>query len=305
MPMILRSSIKRSGMTKRRDFIKGVTLTTIAAAFTGPDLFAKKRAKIKIGLVTYQWAKDWDLATIIGNCEATNVMGVELRTEHKHGVEPSLNTDQRAEVRKRFADSGVVLIGYGSNVQFDSPDPAILKKNIDQAKELLKLSKDIGGSGVKVKPNAFHKGIPHEKTIAQIGRSLNEVGAFARELGQQVRLEVHGEETQELPNIKSIMDVAENRNVGVCWNCNPQDLNGKGLEYNFNLVKNRLGATLHMHEMDQGNYPYAELMDLLVQADYSGWMLLECSSDPENKVEAMITQRQLWENMVSKAAGIK
>jgi sugar phosphate isomerase/epimerase len=300
MPMILRRSIKHETMTKRRDFIKGASLTAIALAVSRPDLFAKKGSKMKIGLVTYQWGKDWDLPTVIRNCQSSKVVGVELRTEHKHGVEPSLNANQRVEVKKRFADSGVALIGYGSNVQFDSPDPAILKKNIEQAKDLLKLSKDVGGSGVKVKPNAFHEGVPHEKTIAQIGRSLNEIGAFAGDLAQQVRLEVHGEETQELPNIKSIMDVAQNRNVAVCWNCNPQDLNGPGLDHNFNLVKNRLGSTLHMHELDQENYPYVELMRLLVQADYSGWMLLECTSDPENKVDAMIKQRQLWEKLVTK-----
>src|SRR5271169_2651410 len=59
----------------------------------------------KLGLVTYELAKDWDVETIIKNCEATGFEGVELRTTHKHGVEPSLSKEQRAEVRKRFADS--------------------------------------------------------------------------------------------------------------------------------------------------------------------------------------------------------
>lgn len=290
-------------MTKRRDFIKGVSLAGLGLVLSKEELFAivKKRSKMKPGLVTYLWGKDWDVPTIIQNCEKSKLLGVELRTEHKHGVEPILNAAQRKEVKARFDNSNVEFIGYGSNVEFDSPDPAILKQNMDFAKELVKLTHDVGGSGVKVKPNKFHEGIPHERTIEQIGRSLNAIGKFASDYGQLIRLEVHGRETQELPNIKAIMDVADHRNVAVCWNSNPTDLTGKGLEYNFNLVKNRLGDTVHIHEMDGDAYPWQELMNLFVKMDYSGWMLWECSSNPENKVEALIKNRGMWEKLVANA----
>ena len=290
-------------MTKRRDFIRGMSLASLGMFLSKQDLIAAfaKRSKIKPGLVTYLWAKDWDLPTIIQNCEKSNFLGVELRTEHAHGVEPSLNAAQRKEVRERFRDSKVEFIGYGSNVEFDSPDPAVLKRNMDLAKELVKLCHDIGGTGVKVKPNSFHAGVPREKTIEQIGKSLNEIGKFGSDYGQLIRLEVHGRETQELPNIKAIMDVADHRNVAICWNSNPTDLIGKGLEYNFNLVKDRLGDTVHIHEMDSNAYPWQELMNLFVKTDYSGWMLWECTSTPENTVETMIRNREMWEELVANA----
>lgn len=290
-------------MTKRRDFIKGLSLTGMAMALSNDDLFAhvKKRTRMKPGLVTYLWGKDWDVPTIIANCEKSNMLGVELRTEHKHGVEPALNAAQRKDVRARFADSKVQFIGYGSNVEFDSPDPAVLKQNMDFGKELVKLTHDVGGSGVKVKPNKFHPGVAREKTIEQIGKSLNELGKFASDYGQLIRLEVHGRETQELPNIKAIMDVADHRNVAVCWNSNPTDLIGNGLEYNFNLVKDRMGDTIHVHEMDNDAYPWQHLMDLLVGMNYSGWILWECSSDPADKVAALIKNRKIWEQLVEKA----
>lgn len=292
-------------MTKRRDFIKGVSLTALATmALPTQEVFAilKKRSRMKPGLVTYLWGKDWDVPTIIRNCEKSNLLGVELRTEHKHGVEPNLSAAQRKEVKARFEDSNVEFIGYGSNVEFDSPDPAVLKKNMDFAKDLIRLTHDVGGSGVKVKPNKFHEGVPHEKTIEQIGRSLNEIGKYGKDYGQLIRLEVHGKETQELPNIKAIMDVADHPNVAVCWNSNPTDLIGQGLEYNFNLVKDRLGDTIHVHEMDNNEYPWQQLMDLLVADNYSGWILWECSSDPEDKVEAMIRNRKIWEKLVAAAS---
>ncbi len=69
------------------------------------------------------------------------------------------------------------------------------------------------------------------------------MGAYAADFGQKIRLEVHGQGTDELPNIKAIMDIATHPNVGVCWNCNATDLHGAGLESNFRLVSGRLGDT--------------------------------------------------------------
>ena len=52
---------------------------------------ATRSHAMQLGLVTYQWGADWDLPTLIKNCEKTGFRGVELRTTHKHGVEPSLD----------------------------------------------------------------------------------------------------------------------------------------------------------------------------------------------------------------------
>ena len=182
----------------RREFLKkSIYLGTSVIALSPIDkalAFAPidQISRMKFGLVTYLWAKDWDLPTLLANCEKTGVLGVELRTEHAHGVESSLNWQQRQDVIKRFADSPVTLVGLGTNFAFHYVDQSALKKNIEGAKEYVKLSYDVGSSGVKVKPNDLPKDIPPEKTIEQIGKSLNELGRFAADYGQQIRLEVHG-----------------------------------------------------------------------------------------------------------------
>ena len=291
-------------LQNRKEFLRNLSLIAGIAAMPG-SLFAtpvnKKTSKMKLGLVTYLWAKDWDIPTIIKNCSEANISGVELRVDHAHGVGLDLSTEQRAEVKKQFAGSPVEIVGMGTNEQYDWPEPARLKESIETTKKWLHLSKDIGGSGVKVKPNQFHNGIPREKTLEQIGKALNELGAYALDMGQQIRLEVHGHETQELPNIKTIMDYVENKGATVCWNSNDEDLNGKGLEYNFNLVKDRFGDICHVRELNIGNYPYQQLMDLFVKINYSGWILLECRTNPDDKVAALKEQRQVWEEMVANA----
>ena len=288
----------------RRDFTVG--LAASGALVRCPDLSwanpGKRRPgdKMQYGLVTYLWGQNWKLPQLIGNCEQAGCLGVELRSTHAHGVEPGLNKQQRKEIARQFADSEVTLVGLGSNERFDNPDPAVVRKAIEAAKAFIVLSHDVGGSGVKVKPDRFYPNVPRKQTIEQIGRSLNELGVFAEQYGQQVRLEVHGQ-CAELPTIKAILDVAQHKNVAICWNSNAADLKGKGIADNFHLVRDRFGATLHVRELETQNYPYAQLIQLLVQSDYAGWVMLEASSKPKNPVAALTAQVRRFREMVAAA----
>lgn len=288
----------------RRQFLKNSAITAVVMATSNP-LFAGSWSKIsemKFGLVTYQWGKDWDLPTLIKNCEIAGYEGIELRTQHAHGVETTLSSAERKEVKKRFADSPVTNVGYGSNWEYHSPDPAELKRNIDQTKEYIKLCYDTGASGIKVKPNTLPAGVPREKTIAQIAASLNEVGKFAKDFNQLIRVEVHGRITQELPNMKAIFDQVTEENVKICWNCNQTDLNPPGLEHNFNLVKRWLGDTVHVHNLSKDDYPYKTFFNLLYAAGFKGWILLEDANVPNDIIGAMKEQLILFNEL---KAGLK
>lgn len=287
----------------RRGFLGTAAVgASLASGILGLPSFAvaqeKKGAEIRFGLVTYQWGKDWDLPTLIANCAKAGALGVELRTTHKHGVEPSLTEAERTDVRKRFADTDVKCVGIGSNERYDSPDPEVVKKAIEATKAFIVLSHDIGGTGVKVKPDSFHPNVAKEKTIEQIGKSLNELGEYAAGFGQQIRLEVHGQ-CCKLPTIKAIMDVADNSNVAVCWNSNPDDLDAPGLEHNFNLVKGRFGETAHIHLLDSKTYPHQQLLDLYVKMDYAGWLMLEEGAVPADPAAELIVQRKLFDTMLA------
>lgn len=289
-------------LVSRRHLLRSMACASLPCWFNRPGTLSanESRAGLRIGLVTYLWGQDWDLPTLLKNCENTGVLGLELRTQHAHKVEIGLNSSERKEVRKRFEDSPVTLLGPGTNWAFHSPDPAELKRNIESARQSLILSHDVGGTGVKVKPNALPADVPREKTIEQIGRSLNALGNFAETLGQVVRVEVHGRDTQELPVMRQIMDAADHPHVLVCWNSNGADLNGKGLEYNFQLVQDRLGDTIHVRELNDPAYPYQKLFDLLVGIDHTGWVLLECRTKPEDRIAALREQRILFEQMMTR-----
>lgn len=250
------------------------------APATPQPSFAGK-SKMKLGTVTYNLAMDWDIATIIKNCTEAKFEGVELRTSHKHGVEVTLSKEERATVKKRFADSPVQLASLGSAFDYHTADQAKLKKDIEATKEYIVLAKDVGATGVKVRPNGFAKDVPQEKTLEQIGRSLRELGEFAQGHGQKLFLEVHGTGTSLLPHIKTIMDVADHPAAGVCWNSNQTDLAGQGFDHNFDLVKKKI-LTVHMRDLFLDEYPFRKLFTGLNAIGFTGFCFAEIpqSTDP-------------------------
>ena len=284
----------------RRKFLQKSAVAGVGLSLIDPFSIQAmlKKSKMKLGLVTYQWGKDWDLPTLISNCEKTGLLGVELRTQHAHGVETSLSANQRLDVKKRFADSPVTCLGYGSNFDYHHVDQAEVRKNIEGTKEYLKLCKDIGATGIKVKPNGIPTEVPKEKTIAQIAASFNEIGKYASDLGQVIRVEVHGKETQEIPNMKAIFDQVTEKSVKMCWNCNDEDLLSPGLEENFNSVKKWFGDTVHIRELNIGEYPYQQLMDLFLGMKYEGWILLEARTTPADRIAAMKEQKTIFDSMI-------
>ena len=269
----------------------------VRAAGTNRDI----RSRMAFGLVTYQWGNDWDLPTLIMNCEVARVFGVELRTNPR----PRRRADARPKAAPR---SSATLCGEppGASRTWQrrairiNPNPTVLKSAVAKVKEFVRLSHDVGGTGVKVKPDRFHPGVPPEQTIEQIGKSLNEVADYGAGYGQQVRLEVHGK-CAELSTIKAIMDIADHENAVVCWNSNPQDLADEGLESNFNLVCNRFGRTCHVHPLDDPQYPYQQLLQLLIASEYDGWVMLESGDRPADRQAALARQAVLFAEMVVQA----
>jgi hypothetical protein len=224
----------------RRSFLQKAAVSASAAMVPAYALAAAKQEDktttalnknpLKLGLMTYTLAKDWDIETIIKNCTETKFEHVELRTTHAHGVEVALSAAERAAVKKRFEDAGLA-ISLASGFGYDSPNPAVLRKNIDGTKEYILLARDVGAIGIRV----FGANAPDEKSLRQIGESLAEVGEFGYQNGVEIRVCDDG---PPISMIKKNIEASKSPHVYVNWNCPMSDLEGEGFEYNFNSVKN-------------------------------------------------------------------
>jgi sugar phosphate isomerase/epimerase len=254
---------------------------------------------LKLGLVTYNMAKDWDVPTIIEKCEETGFQGVELRTTHAHGVEDTLSPEERKEVRGLFEAAKVKLVGLGSAFEYHSTDPKEVRRNIDGTNSYAILARDVGAEEVKVRPNSLQTeaGVPREETLKQIGLALRECGEFAKDYGIEIRLEVHGKETSDPKCIHTIMDVADHDNVFVCWNSNNSDQEDGSIAGNFELLKDKI-RQVHMRDLYLDEYPWRELFTLLRGAGFDGYCLAEIPASPD-PVRVMNYYRALWKELSS------
>lgn len=273
---------------------QAATTTTAAKAAT---------PKFQLGLVSYNVAAKWDLPTVLSTCKSLGVAAFEARTTHKHGVETALTAEQRKSVKKQFADAGVVFWGCGSTCEFHAPDSTVVQKNIEDCKRFCELVRELGGKGVKVRPNNVPKGKTVEQACDQIGKALRECGKAAANNGVEIWVEVHGPVTQLPQNMKKIMDACGHAAVGVCWNSNASDLTNGSIAEGFDLLAKHI-KSCHINDLEndaRGKYPYRDLFHRLAGIGYDRYTLCEYgrSFDPEEGAAFLKKYKQLWSELVS------
>ena len=284
----------------RREFLAAAAITA-TGGLRPPLARADEVAKFKLGIVTYNVPKDWDLPTLLKVCKDVGVAAVECRTTHKHGVEPSLSPGERKAVRKQFEDSGVVFWGCGSVCEFHSADPAVVRKNVEECKRFVGLVADLGGKGVKVRPNGVPKGADPQKTFEQIGRALQECGKAGKDANVEIWVEVHGAVTAVPRNMRAIMDACGHPSVGVTWNSNGTDVEKGSVAKSFELLKPFI-RSCHINDLENdasGKYPYRELFRLLRGIGYDRYTLCEVGKayDPAAGAEFLRKYKKLWEEL--------
>jgi sugar phosphate isomerase/epimerase len=291
MTFLTRRSFLQTGLA-----VSGLACARAAVSAPPSDL---PKVPFRLGIVTYNVAAAWDLDTLLRVCKAAGISPVEFRTTHKHGVEPTLSKEQRIEVRKKCADAGIEIWGCGTICEFQSPDQAVVKKNIETCKEFVQLVHDIGGKGVKVRPNSLPPNVPVEKTLEQIGKSLIPCGKAAEDAGIEIWVEVHGRGTSHPPHVKTFMEHCGHKSVGLTWNSNGEDVkNGSVKEY-FDLLRPWI-KSCHINDLYKdaaGVYPYRELFRLFRTTGYDRVTLCEVGTifaDEKTGTEFLKTYKALW-----------
>jgi hypothetical protein len=272
---------------------------TAAGLAVGPLYADAAKPKFRLGLVTYNLAAQWDLDTVLRVCKSVGVSPVEFRTTHKHGVEPSLSKDQRKEVKKKCADAGIDIWGCGTVCEFHSPEKSVVDKHIETCKTFVDLVADLGGRGVKVRPNGLPKSVPVEKTLEQIGKALIPCGQAAANAGIEIWVEVHGAGTAHPPHMKTVMEHCGHKSVGLTWNSNGSDVVDGSVATYFKLLWPWI-KSCHINELEKDAmkvYPYRELFRLFRENGYDRATLCEVGKtypDPAVGEKALRDYKKLW-----------
>jgi len=245
-----------------------------------------------LGAVTYNTLKDFDVDGIIRILQGAGFEGVELRTTHKHGVEPSMGAAERTQVRLKFEASKIRLVSFGTTCRFQSPDPAERNRQLEIATSFVDLAHDTGAIGIKIQPMGFPEGVPIQTTIQNFGASLHKLGEYGAAKDVEIWVEVHGRGTSDPHNAAAIIRAADHKNVGVCWNSNDTDLVNGSVKPSFDLLQPWI-RSVHINELADERYPWRELFSLLRAARYDRYTFAEVaeSKEPERFLR---WYRALW-----------
>ena len=285
----------------RRSFFQAAGLTAAGLASDENTGFAQNPAhaprRFSVGIVTYNIAATWNIPTIINVCRNAGLAAVEFRTTHAHGVEPTLNQQQRQEIRTRFSDAGIQIWGCGTTCEFHSTNRADVQRNIGTCRSFIQLVHDIGGRGVKVRPNGLPNGVPVQQTLQQIATSLRTCGMEAAQANVDICVEVHGNGTAHPPHMHTIMQQCNHPRVKVTWNCNATDIQNGSINNYFQLLRPWI-KSVHIHDLFE-NYPYVELFRLLRQMTYDQFTMAEMAGMPNvaSAERLMRYYKALWHEM--------
>jgi sugar phosphate isomerase/epimerase len=252
---------------------------------------------MRLGIVTYNIARDWDLETTLRVLAQCGLDGLELRTTHRHGVEPDAGRPDRVRIRDRLREAGLGQVSLGSTCEFHASDTAEVRRNIEQCRAFVSLARDIGARAVKVRPNDLTPGEEAERVIERIGKALAECGRIGEEDGVEIWMEVHGRGTELPANARRILDACGHPNVGVTWNSNAADVVDGSVRQSFRLLGSSVRCC-HVGELWSG-YPWRELFSLLAEASFEGYALAELPLPftPEAGVAFLRCYRALWDEL--------
>jgi sugar phosphate isomerase/epimerase len=288
----------------RRDFVRtglaaGGGLLAAAACGRAQPAWAAEAAgatpKMHLGLVTYMVGAKMDLDTLIDVCEKSGMEGVELRTTHAHGVEPSLDAAGRAKVKERFARTKVRCYALGSACEYHSPKPEEVKRNIDLTKKFVDLAADLGCWGVKVRPNDLPKGVEEDATLRQIATAVRECADVAKDRNVTIMVECHGGAARP-DRMAKVMEYCDHPSACLCWNCNGVDVQDGSIAKHFTMCKPWI-RHVHIQTITGGGYPWKELFDLLKAAGFDRYTMIETDAKGADPVAFLRDLRAAWEKL--------
>lgn len=254
---------------------------------------------MRLGLLSYNIARHWDLCTFLEKAKEIGFEGVEFRVDlnHGHGVELDRTKEERRRIRELCEEAGVAVCGLGSACRYDSPDPKVLRENIDRTKGLLQLTVDVGGPGLKVNGNNFHEaeGIPREQTIRQVVEAVRECGLFAEDLGVDLRFEMHGDFNYWEYAVRVVREARDGQ-VSLIYNSDRRDVVNGSVAETLGRVIPYVGH-IHMRDLIAPEYPHYEMLQIFKKAGYEGYCVAEIpeSADP---VRVLKYYAALWKAYV-------
>lgn len=162
----------------------------------------------------------WDLDQII---EQASKLGDRLvvlcglgETLHLPDADPLVRDP--AAVRQRFRQADVELVALATCNAVRHQDEARTRQQIEQIRETLRLAEDLGGTSVRVFPDAERRGGADKQARSlQIINTLRDLAPVAAKCNSRIVLENYGDFATSR-DLWFILDAVDHPAVRCCWN---------------------------------------------------------------------------------------
>jgi sugar phosphate isomerase/epimerase len=255
---------------------------------------------MKLSLDTYSIGQKLRLRDLLELLPSHGYDGVEFRCEagQLHGVELEATPAQRREIRTLLDGAGLGVSCLSTSQRYESPDPAERAKVIERVKAFVDLAADMRCPAIRTFGNDFPAGVSRSDVIKYVGESLRKVGEYGADKGVTVLLEMHGQFYYWEYALEAVK-IADHPNVAINYNCDDKDKVDGSIAFTFNQVKDYV-KHVHVHDMEEKDYPYRELFGILKGMNYPYYCSLEegyTAGAGETKVISLYAAlfRALWE----------
>ncbi|MEO6327562.1 MAG: sugar phosphate isomerase/epimerase family protein [Ginsengibacter sp.] len=282
----------------RRHFIKATATGLAGIAFTS-TLLDLKKSKPCLSFSTLG-CPDWSFDAILNFAVKHGYDGIEIR-----GLQRQLDLTKCAEfsskenllaTRKKVEEKKIKIVDLGSSAAMHHADAAERKKNLDEAKNFIRLAQQLNCPYIRVFPNNFTKEQERNETIDLIVKGLLELGNYAKETGVTVLMETHGDLVQSA-DIENIMQLVGHPNIGIVWDMvNMWSVTKEPLAQVYAKLKKYIHLT-HIKDLKfidgkeqcallgRGDTPILEAVDILAKDGYKGYYSFEWEKLWNPKIE--------------------
>jgi sugar phosphate isomerase/epimerase len=254
---------------------------------------------VKLCLDTYSIGTNLTLRDLAELLPANEFDGVEFRCEadQKHGVEIEATQAERRRIRTLLDQAGLEVSCLSTGQRFESPDPAVRQRVVERVKLFIDLAADLGCGRIRTFGNDFPEGVPKPQVIRYVGESLRACGQYAEDKGVDVLLEMHGEFYYWEYCLEAVQ-IADHPNVAINYNCDMRDLVDGSVAFTFDQVKDHV-RHVHLHDLENSEFPYKELFGLLKGMNYAGFCSLEETYREGGEKKVIALYAALYREMVA------
>jgi sugar phosphate isomerase/epimerase len=257
----------------------------------------------------------WTLRQIVENAASMGFCGVELR-----GLSGDLDITTRpefttalADTAGLFADHGIAISCLSTSARYAVVENAERQNSLDETRRYLELAARLGAPVVRVFGGRLPDGHTRQSILPAMVESLRQMGDEARQFGTVLAVETHDDWTDSA-TLAALISRVDHPHVRVLWDLHhPFRLNGESPA----LTCARLGRyTVSVHLKDslpdhrggyhyvlpgKGNIPLREMVNLLLQRGYNGYLTLEWEKrwypelpEPEVVFQAYVRTMRAW-----------